>query len=67
MTAFSAISLVAGTSDGYVIHVGEVVGQVEFLHMNVTQQFGGKLLARQCTVLCEGALIDPPSIKLNLF
>jgi hypothetical protein len=67
IAAFSAISLVAATPDGYVIQVGEVVGQAEFLHMNVTQQFGGKLFARQCSVLCEGAPIDPSSIKLNLF
>jgi hypothetical protein len=67
MTALLAISLAAGTPDEYNVQVGEFVGQVEYLNMNVAQHFGGKLFTRQCSVLCEGASTDQSSIKLKLF
>jgi len=47
MTAFSAISLVAGSPDPFVVQVGDFVAQAEFLPMNVTQYFGKRLFARQ--------------------
>jgi hypothetical protein len=69
MAAFSTISLVVGAPDGFVIQVGEIVAQAEFLPMNVTQYSSKKLFARQgCALgwsLCPSAI--DLSIKLTVF